>query len=53
MLYIANKMECFSFKSGCVVRLAKRFKENWFIDLRVQQLQLKATLCIPVEKFYY
>ena len=27
-LYITNKTECFSFKSGCVVRLAKLLKED-------------------------
>ena len=29
-----NKKERFSFTSGCVVQVAKRLKEDWFIVLR-------------------
>ena len=43
MLYIANKMERFSFKSGCVVQVAKGLKEDWFIMLQ-WQLQLRSTV---------
>ena len=30
-LYITNKVGRFSFKSGCVIQVAKRLKEDWFI----------------------
>ena len=32
-LYIANKMEHFSFKSACVIWVAKRLKEDWLVML--------------------
>ena len=32
-LYITNKMECFSFKSGRAVRVAKLTKQDWPIVL--------------------
>ena len=32
-LYITNKIECFSFKSGCATRVAERLKRDWFIVL--------------------
>ena len=32
-LYITNKTEHFSFKSGCVVWVTKCLKEDWFIGL--------------------
>ena len=41
-LHITNKAEHFSFKSGCVVRVAKCLKEDWFIGLW-WQLQLCIT----------
>ena len=28
-LYITNKMKCFTFKSGHVMQVAKRLKEDW------------------------
>ena len=31
--FISNKTEHLSFKSGCVVRVAKHLKEDWFIVL--------------------
>ena len=31
--FIANKMDCITFKNGCVVRVAKNLKEDWFIVL--------------------
>ena len=34
VLYIANNIKCFSFKSGCIIRVAKHLKEDWFIVLR-------------------
>ena len=34
-LFITNKMECISFKSGCVVvRVVKNLKGDWFVVLR-------------------
>ena len=33
-LYITNKMKRFSFKSGCVIRVAKHVKEDCFIVLQ-------------------
>ena len=30
----ANKMECFSFKSGCVMWVAKLIKDDWLIVLQ-------------------
>ena len=33
-LYTTNNIERFSFKIGCVVRVAKRLKENWLLVLR-------------------
>ena len=42
-LYIANKTECFSFKSGCVIWVAKCLKEDWFTVLQ-WQLYLKTTV---------
>ena len=32
-LYITNKTEIFNLKSGCVVRVLKCLKEDWFIVL--------------------
>ena len=34
VLYIANKTKFFSFKSGCVLRVPKRLKEDWLVVLR-------------------
>ena len=31
--FITNKMERITFKNGCVVRVAKHLKEDWFIVL--------------------
>ena len=33
-LYITNKMECFSFNSGHVMRVVKLIKEDWPIVLQ-------------------
>ena len=32
--FITSKTKRFSFKSGCVVRLVKHLKEDWFIVLQ-------------------
>ena len=48
-LHITNKTERCSFKSGCVVRVAKHLNEDWFVVLWLQ-LQLKK-LCITVKSF--
>ena len=32
--YITTKTEHFSFRSGCVIRVAKHLKKDWFIVLR-------------------
>ena len=36
MLYITSKTEHFSFKSGCVIRVAKRLQEDCFIVLYIR-----------------
>ena len=33
-VFTTNKTECISFKSGCVVRLAKHLKVDWLIVMR-------------------
>ena len=33
-LYITNNTKCFSFKSGCAVRIAKLAKTDWFVVLQ-------------------
>ena len=38
-----NKTKRFSFKSGCVIQVAKHLKEDWFTVLH-QQLWLKTTM---------
>ena len=34
LLYIANKTECSSFKSGCVLQVTKHLIEDWLVVLR-------------------
>ena len=50
MLYITNKTERFSFTSGCVVRVAKRLKEDWF-KVFWKQLQLKNNFVALLKSF--
>ena len=50
MLYITNKTERFSFKSGCVVWVARCLKEDWFIGVVVAIAALKP-LRSAVKKF--
>ena len=33
-LYTTNKTEHFSFKRGCVIQVAKWFKEDWLVVLQ-------------------
>ena len=51
MLYFTNKMECFSFTSGCVVRVAKRFIEDWFIVLQKPIAAKSNFAVLAVKKF--
>ena len=34
VLYITDKTEHLSFRSGCVIRVTKRSQEDWFIVKR-------------------
>ena len=43
IVHYTNKIEHFSFISGCVMQVAKLLKEHWIVMLW-QQLRLKTTL---------
>ena len=46
--FVANKTMHISFKSGCVVQVAKHLKGDWLIVL-----QLQFWICIAVKNFHW
>ena len=46
-LYITNKMECLSFKSGRAMQVAKLIKKDWPIVLQLE-FQLYTTLVLSL-----